>query len=506
MYVPALAGMPSEERGHVNYQHPQRNAEFGPEVDRFSAIVIYLALKAITPTLWHKYSAGGENILFNQDDFRTPRTSRLLAELEAVPDLKSLVQNFRRICESGLAKVPRLADFLSGNIPTTVSVPIKLATRRSQYKVLDATKRDELVDHVGEVVTIIGKIIEYKSGHTKNGAPYAYLNFGDWKTGDFRLVLWSDTLDLFEQNQKDIASYNQQWISVTGLLQKFVKGTRTHPQIIIDTISQIEILTDKEEADRRLVPNVNMPTKPAPPPNLEKPSAAKTSVFSQSNQAPTVQPPTGSPTNITDITDLINRKKPSNKLSSSKPSPLPQAKILPAVHPLPPSSSPLKVANPPAQAVSKLNLPPANPPPGAVVPPPAPVPSPLPAAPTPKTLSNATPNLDKLLQYGIRTAREGNNPQAARLIFERVLEMNKREERAWLWLAALAKTKGERRQCLEAVLYINPKNEVAQRGLTAMESVRNNNQRRTLRFGLAVVVLLAALGISVLWVISLLPH
>ena len=52
----------------------------------------------------------------------------------------------------------------------------------------------------------------------------------------------------------------------------------------------------------------------------------------------------------------------------------------------------------------------------------------------------ASTNLEELIQRGIRTAREGN-PQGARRMFEAVLAVNKREERAWLWLASLADTK-----------------------------------------------------------------
>ena len=156
MYVPALSGFTAEERGHVNYQHPQRNMQFDADIDRFSAIVIYLAFIAVTPALWRKYSTG-ENLLFDQDDFREPRTSSLFAELELVPDLKPLIQRLRIVCESRLAKAPRLDDFLSGNLPSAVSEPITLASRRSQYEVLDATKREDLLAHVGQRVHGGGK-------------------------------------------------------------------------------------------------------------------------------------------------------------------------------------------------------------------------------------------------------------------------------------------------------------------------------------------------------------
>ena len=50
MWVPTLAGTPSGEVGHPAYQHPQRLREgaYGPEVDRFPLLVIYLAIRALS--------------------------------------------------------------------------------------------------------------------------------------------------------------------------------------------------------------------------------------------------------------------------------------------------------------------------------------------------------------------------------------------------------------------------------------------------------------------------
>ena len=121
-------------------------------------------------------------------------------------------------------------------------------------------------------------------------------------------------------------------------------------------------------------------------------------------------------------------------------------------------------------------------------------------------MSDATPNLEQLLQMGIRTAREGNR-QGAKLMFERVLATNSTDERAWLWLASIAKdeqdTEGAKRY-LETVLKINPSNTVAQNALAAMEGTRASNESRTLRFGLAIVAVLVVLVIlAVLFIIQL---
>ena len=110
-------------------------------------------------------------------------------------------------------------------------------------------------------------------------------------------------------------------------------------------------------------------------------------------------------------------------------------------------------------------------------------------------MSDATPNLEQLLQLGIRTAREGNR-QGAKLMFERVLATNSTDERAWLWLASIAKdeqdTEGAKRY-LETVLKINPSNTVAQNALATIEGTRARGESRTLRFGFAVVAVLVIL-------------
>jgi len=122
--------------------------------------------------------------------------------------------------------------------------------------------------------------------------------------------------------------------------------------------------------------------------------------------------------------------------------------------------------------------------------------------------SEAATNLEQLLQMGIRTAKEGN-PQAAKLMFERVLATNNQDERAWLWLASIAKTENndeEQQRYLETVLRINPKNAVAQKALAVIEQTRAKGQSRSLTFGLFVVVLLVVLVVGALLLAALLSR
>jgi hypothetical protein len=79
MYVPAMAGMPSNELGHPNYQHPLRDKlHFGPYLDNFSAWVIFTSLQMIArdASLWMDIGReNGETILFTKSDFADPTQS-----------------------------------------------------------------------------------------------------------------------------------------------------------------------------------------------------------------------------------------------------------------------------------------------------------------------------------------------------------------------------------------------------------------------------------------------
>src|SRR5206468_9630422 len=79
MCVPALELLKSIEVGHACYQHPLRLKEggYGLQIDRFSHLVIYTALRALAvggKALWQKFD-NGDNLLFTQKDFAAPGQS-----------------------------------------------------------------------------------------------------------------------------------------------------------------------------------------------------------------------------------------------------------------------------------------------------------------------------------------------------------------------------------------------------------------------------------------------
>jgi tetratricopeptide (TPR) repeat protein len=256
MYVPELSGYGTEERGHPDYQHLTRNKQYGPHLDRFSSIVIYLSLRALMykPELWSKYSAGGDHLILKQKDFISPDSSSVLRDIEAIPDLRALVQQFRNICKSDLAQVPRLTDFLSGKVvvsPTAIRIPVE---QWGQYPTMAATDRLNLLNAQGQQVTIVGQIVDHHSALTKTGEPYVFLSFADWRQGAFRLVLWSEALKLFESRGRDPKGYLNLWVSITGLVTQYQRGEwPARPQIIVSTPSEIEVLAGGiQEARQRL--------------------------------------------------------------------------------------------------------------------------------------------------------------------------------------------------------------------------------------------------------------
>lgn len=104
MFVPALADLQGAEVGHRNYQSPARRPDhFGPELDRFSAHVLYLSLIAVAKdlALWEKlHPPGSDYLIFHEGDFLNPATS---------PTFLALTHHHERIISTGAA---RLRDFL----------------------------------------------------------------------------------------------------------------------------------------------------------------------------------------------------------------------------------------------------------------------------------------------------------------------------------------------------------------------------------------------------------
>jgi hypothetical protein len=86
MWVPALRGRNATEIGHRAYQHPERSGQdYGQEIDRFSALVIYLSLAALErdATLWERFHTG-DNLIFVREDFHQVGRSAVWQQLRRI--------------------------------------------------------------------------------------------------------------------------------------------------------------------------------------------------------------------------------------------------------------------------------------------------------------------------------------------------------------------------------------------------------------------------------------
>lgn len=115
MYVPAIAGLPPNEKGLVNYQHPRRAAaDYGPGLDRFSAWVIYTSLHAlaIRPDLWRRLRTTDDDtkLLFAAADYLDPATSGAFRELRTAgpPHLTRLADQIAVFTRATPAQIPPL--------------------------------------------------------------------------------------------------------------------------------------------------------------------------------------------------------------------------------------------------------------------------------------------------------------------------------------------------------------------------------------------------------------
>ncbi len=89
MYVRSLDGKQSHEIGHRNYQHPARSESyFAPDMDNFSAWVVYTSLTALAaePRLWRDFQGGDECLILRREDFDKPHNSAVLRRLAQGPD------------------------------------------------------------------------------------------------------------------------------------------------------------------------------------------------------------------------------------------------------------------------------------------------------------------------------------------------------------------------------------------------------------------------------------
>jgi hypothetical protein len=244
MFVPALAGSDSSEAGHANYQHPERGQlDFGPHIDRFSAITIWTALEAVrqSPALWGRYD-NGENMLFVARDFAEPGQSQLMLTLRGSPATRDIADRFERVVAMPVNLLPTLAEYIDGRLPAfepRVAAPTFIAP----YPVLDLRLHNALASHADRV-TAVGEIIRSHQGTTRRGDPYLFIDIGAGGTRRIRIVVWSEVLSRLSLSQRN-AIKRSRVVAITGVVTVW-EGTT---QIVLERAALLEPLTSRRIAE-----------------------------------------------------------------------------------------------------------------------------------------------------------------------------------------------------------------------------------------------------------------
>ena len=114
-----------------------------------------------------------------------------------------------------------------------------------------------------------------------------------------------------------------------------------------------------------------------------------------------------------------------------------------------------------------------------------------------------TPNKDELYRMAVEAARNGQK-QPARMMFQQILQQDKRNTRVMMWMAKIAPSLQEREKWLQRVVKLDPKNQEAKKALSKIET-RDDAIRNRLYFRVGAVayfVLVIIVSISSIFIFA----
>ena len=131
-FIPQLAHVNPGEFGHPDYRHPKRSGYYGPAMDAFPALVIYLSLLAVAaePALWDAYNDEDANLIFTAEDYGNPGRTDIWARLRSSPEnaVRALTDVLAEMCVTPIEHLPSLGEVLKrleeGPIPLSNRVPL----------------------------------------------------------------------------------------------------------------------------------------------------------------------------------------------------------------------------------------------------------------------------------------------------------------------------------------------------------------------------------------------
>lgn len=370
MFTESLKNKGSSELGHINFQHPQRKDinPFNSKLDRFSFIVLWLAIEALIKdsNIWNKTKSDMDSFIFNANDYHDPQNSTTFKLLSNYPTLKDFVESFASVCNIGVESVPSLSDFVTkNNHKVSISTGGTRITTSSlsegnyfsQYPVLDAKSYSSCLKYVGDQVEVVGLITDVTKQFTKGGGrPYIFINFGDWRGQIFKISIWDEGLNAIDIEPD--RSWIGKYVSVKGLMEPpFSRGSYTHLAITVSKNNQLSLITEDDYFRRLKAKKLSEKKEygvPEPKPNNTKilneitgdkqPSNPKAT--SRGSSAPGIN--TTSKRSTSKNRDILNDIKSVNSVSSeSKPV------KSPALTPTTPAIKPTPVTRPTPTPVTR---------------------------------------------------------------------------------------------------------------------------------------------------------
>ena len=316
MFLPALAGFGASEQGLRNYQHPDRGNSYDNQLDAFAAFVIDLSLDALKhdPSLWREFNTG-ENLILESGDFAAPAESEVFDRLARIAPL---ADRTRRLMDACTADFAAAAAILAGERTSARAVRSPGPSRMpAGPRALDANDRDLLMAHVGDHVTIVGRVTDTRV-HVGDKTTTAFINFGHYRNGAFKIVAFGNAARELEATFGNGATaLSGSWVTLSGLVTQYEKSrwySGPIPQIVLERVQALRELSESD-ARFRLAP----PQPPTPDP-LPEPKPVQHSTAPLSGQYRWKAPPKTRPNPKVDDLDRRLSQRYSSR-SQAQPTP-----------------------------------------------------------------------------------------------------------------------------------------------------------------------------------------
>lgn len=271
MFVPGMTsgfgGAPGEE-GTPGTRHPlRRRTHFGPQIDRFSCIVIDVCAAALieTPDAWGSLNTDASRLLFDESDLQDPNASKAfrLLEQRGSPELRRLLQQLARVAREGPENCPSLSEFRRMAGASALGTPVAAIDRANltaqtsllERRVIDGRNFAEARSACDSEVDVVAPIFEEPAERfDRNRDRYLFINLQNWRYGNcVKAIVWGGTaVDEFFDHAKLIAhvdrgSFATRWICVTGTPMYFAPHKSV--DVAVHRVGQVRFISESTALD-----------------------------------------------------------------------------------------------------------------------------------------------------------------------------------------------------------------------------------------------------------------